>query len=584
MSKIFKFFLICNFIFFSFSISLNAEVSQEIIQETKTETSLFPIIYVAQLNPKVGDLEGNTNKIIESIKKAKEKNAKIVIFPEAIISGYPPKDFLLKHDYIEKIDEQLQRIIKETKDIFVVLGSIRKNTHKNEKELINCAVIISDGKLVGYKNKTLLPTYDVFDERRYFEPGLTQNVFEFQGKKIGILVCEDGWAHDNFEDSIYDIDPVRDLEKLKPDLVIDIAASIYHLQKREARINIFTKVAQTLKVPVILCNQIGTNDQLIFDGSSFCLNEKGELIYLLKSFEEDEKIIDLNKKNDVFTYENNLMQELHNALVFGIRDSFKKQNFKKALVCLNGDLNSSLVLCLANEALGNNEILAISMPSSASNKTTEDIIKLVQNLNVKFLNIPIDSIYNNYSNFLSPILTDKSIKESEENLQARIRGMILMDISNGLGNTVLVSACRSDLAIGNIALYGDKFCGLGVLNDVSKTLIYSLTNWINRDKEIVPKSIIEKETLINFGLNQSNSRILPSYEILDKILEAYIEENLTKEEIIKKYGFKEEIVKNVISQIHQAEYKRYQCPPGIRISRKSLLEGNYFPIVQGWIN
>ncbi|MFA6119665.1 MAG: NAD+ synthase [Parachlamydiales bacterium] len=542
------------------------------------------IIYVAQLNPKVGDLSNNTDKIIKSIHEARSKKAKIVIFPEGAICGYPPEDLLLHHDFVEQIGFQLERIIKESKDLFIVVGTIRKNNDKKGKPLFNSAAVIHNQKLLGFKDKTLLPTYDVFDERRYFEPGEKQKVFEFEGKKIGVLICEDAWAHANYQYSTYDNDPVVELEKLKPDFVINISASPYHFRKNDLRIDLFSKVAKTFKKPVIMCNQVGANDQLVFDGYSFYLSPNGELLSLAKGFEEDQMIIDTNCNYNVFKYEIDPMQELYEALILGVRDYFKKQNLKKALVGLSGGIDSALVLAIAADALGKDNVMAISMPSRFSSLSSmEDAHLLCSNLNVKLLDIPIDHLYQEYLNLLCPVFEKRPFDSTEENLQARIRGMILMGISNKLGYIVLSTGNKSELAMGYVTLYGDMCGGLGVLNDVSKTLIYSLVKWMNANKEIIPVSIINKEPSAELRPNQKDEDFLPKYSILDKILESYVEDNLTALEIVKKYNFEPDLVKDVIKKIHSAEYKRRQGPPGIKVSKIAFTKGRYFPIVQGWI-
>lgn len=543
------------------------------------------LVYLAQLNPKIGDLTHNTDKIINALQKARLEKAQIVVFPEAAISGYPPEDLLFYDDFIKKIDFELNRIVEQTKDLFVIVGTIRKNFQKNQKSLINSAAVISDKKLLGYKDKTLLPTYDVFDERRYFEPGREQKVFDFKGKKIGVLVCEDAWPHGDSALTNYDLDPVEDLKKLKPDLVIDIAASPYSYQKKELRAQIFSKVAKSLNCQTILANQVGANDQLVFDGHSMAFDKDGNLTHLAKGFVEDHLLIEIDGKTSVCKYTPDPLCELYNALVLGVKDYFRKLNLSKACVGLSGGIDSALVLCIAADALGPHNILAVNMPSRYSSLSSfEDSTKISNNLKVEMLDIPIDHMYQEYLNLLSPVFAGKSFDTTEENLQARIRGMILMAISNKLGYMVLSTGNKSEIAMGYVTLYGDMCGGLGVLNDVSKTLIYQLAKWINQKKEIIPQSIITKEPSAELRANQKDSDTLPPYDIVDKVIEGYVEDFLTVDEIVKKYNLKIELVKELVERIHSAEYKRRQGPPGIRVSKKAFTKGRYFPIVQGWVS
>jgi NAD+ synthase (glutamine-hydrolysing) len=543
------------------------------------------LVYVAQLNPKIGDISNNTDKIINAIKRARVEKAEIIVFPEAAICGYPPEDLLLYNDFVEKIEKELDRIVEESKDLFIVVGTVRKNNQKNQNSLFNTAAIICNKKLLGYKDKTLLPTYDVFEERRYFEPGKEQKVFEFKGKKIGVLICEDSWPHGSEAYAKYEIDPVLELKKINPDLMINISASPYSYQKKELRIEIFSKVAKSLKCPVIIANQIGANDQLVFDGHSMCFNKEGLLTHLAKGFIEDYIIVDLDGFSPVCKYNTQPISELYNALVLGVKDYFRKLNLSKACIGLSGGIDSALVTCIASDALGPHNVLAVNMPSRFSSLSSfEDSQKLSNNLRIEMIDIPIDHMYQEYLNLLSPIFAGKSFDTTEENLQARIRGMILMAISNKLGYIVLSTGNKSEMAMGYVTLYGDMCGGLAVLIDVTKTLVYELAKWINRKKEIIPVSIIQKEPSAELRPNQKDSDTLPPYSILDKVLEDYVEDNLSIEEIVKKYNLDLELVQEIVARIHQAEYKRRQGPPGIKVTKKAFTKGRHFPIVQGWIS
>lgn len=541
-------------------------------------------IYIAQLNPKIGDLSHNADKIIHTIKKARLEKAQIIVFPEAAISGYPPEDLLLYDDFIMTMEKELSRIVQESKGLFIIVGTIRKNHQKNQNPLFNSAAVIFDKKLLGFKDKTLLPTYDVFDERRYFEPGKDQKVFEYKDKKIGVLVCEDAWPHANELYRKYDADPVLELKKLKPDLAVNISASPYSYKKKQERIQIFSKVSKTLNCPVVVANQVGANDQLVFDGHSMAFSARGDLSRLALGFSEDHILINLNEPFLVCKYPADPLEELYGALVLGVKDYFRKLNLFKACVGLSGGIDSALVTCIAAAALGPDNVLAVSMPSRYSSLSSfEDSKKLTDNLKIELMDIPIDHIYQEYLNLLSPVFASKPFDTAEENLQARIRGMILMAISNKLGYLVLSTGNKSEIAMGYVTLYGDMCGGLGVLNDVSKTLIYRLAKWINKKKEVIPLSIIKKEPSAELRPDQKDTDTLPPYSIVDKVLEGYVEDHLGVEEVAVKYKLDLVLVKKLAERIHKAEYKRRQGPPGIRVSKKAFTKGRYFPIVQGWI-
>ena len=541
-------------------------------------------VYVAQLNPKIGNLSHNTDKILNAIDKARLEKADIVVFAEAAICGYPPEDLLLYENFVDEIQRQLQRVIEASKDLFIVIGTIRKNNEKTGNPLSNSAAVIYDKKLLGYKDKTLLPTYDVFIEKRYFKPGREQKVFEYKGKKIGVLICEDLWAYGENQQSKYSVDPVIEIQKLKPDLLISLSASPYYYEKKDIRINIFSKVAKKLNCPHIMCNQVGANDQLVFDGHSMYFDKEGKLLSLAKGFVEDHLLIDLNKPVPILTYQIDPLKDLYEALVLGVKDYFRKLNLSKALIGISGGIDSALVLCIAQDALGPHNLLAINMPSRYSSLSSlEDSHKLCDRLRIELLDIPIDHMYQQYLDLLSPIFAGKSFDTAEENLQARIRGMILMAVSNKLGHIVLSTGNKSEMAMGYVTLYGDMCGGLGVLNDVSKTLVYKLAKWINRKKEIIPSSIIKKEPSAELKANQKDQDTLPKYEIVDQVIDGYVEDHLGIDEIVKKYNLQLEIVKELVERIHLAEYKRRQGPPGIRVSKKAFSKGRFLPIVQGWI-
>ncbi len=543
-------------------------------------------VFTVQLNPVIGDIEYNTKKIFYFLQEAKEQKADVVLFPELCLCGYPPEDLLLFDSFIEKIEKSLKKIAKETKGLFVAIGCVRKNQEESGKRCFNSAAICIDGKIVGYKDKTLLPTYDVFDEARYFEEGKEQKVFEYKDKKIGVVICEDVWQHAKIGKELrYKRDPILELEKLSPDLVLNMTASPYYFQKIHLRLDIYLAAVKTLRCPMFVCNQVGSNDELVFDGYSMCIDEKEKLIYLAKGFEEEAFLIDLEEKeHKELSLSSDDLVDLYQALVCGVRDYFKKQKFTKACIGLSGGIDSALTACIAVDALGKENVLAISMPSRFSSlESMEDASEMAKNLKIRLMDIPIDHLFGDYLSYLSPILAEKTASTTaEENLQARIRGNILMTVSNKLGYIVLSTGNKSEVAMGYATLYGDMVGGLGVLIDVIKTQVYELSKWINRNKEIIPVRIIEKPPSAELRPNQKDQDDLPDYSIVDTVLLEYVENHLSVEDIVKKHKLSFELVHSLVKRIHLAEYKRRQGPPGIQVTKKAFGKGRQFPIVHHW--
>lgn len=541
-------------------------------------------LLAAQVNPTVGDLDGNAAKVLAALKRAKEKNADLILFPELVLSGYFPDDLLLDPSYIEAIWQKLQEIVPHTKGLFAAIGLPRLNPLKKEKPLYNSVAICIDGKIAGFKNKTLLPTYDVFHERRYFESDPEQPIWEYKGYKIGVTICEDAWQHTGtvgYTD--YCIDPVLELKKKKPDLVLNCSASPYYYKRTDTRQSVFQAVSKTLQCPLILCNQVGVNDQLVFDGHSLYINEKAELVSIAKGFVEDDLLVDLESKSAPCKLPENGIKDLYSALVLGVRDYFQKQGFTKAILGLSGGIDSTVTACIAVDALGASNVLALNLPSRHSSKgSVDDSEKLAQNLKIELKNISIDSLYQSYLDLLEPSFKKKPFDLTEENLQSRIRAMILMSFSNKFGHILLTTGDKSEMAMGFTTLYGDMAGGLGVLHDVTKTHVYQLARFINREKEIIPKEILDKPPSPELRDNQVASDTLPKYEILDPIIEDYIEERLSPEEIAKKRKQPLEFVEKLIHLMHAAEYKRRQTPISIRVTQKAFNKGRIVPIVQKW--
>lgn len=541
-------------------------------------------VLAVQMNPTIGDLEGNSSKVLEALDRARKKRADIVLFPEMTLTGYFPDDLLLDAAFIDRVKEHLERIEPATQGLMAVVGLPRWNPNRKEKPLYNSAAVFADGKLLGYKNKTLLPTYDVFDERRYFEPGIEEPIWEYLGHRIAVTICEDVWQHSGtVEYSSYRTDPVLELKKQRPDLVLNLSGSPYSLHRKDLRLPVFQSVARTLHCPLIFCNQVGANDQLVFDGHSFFLNEKGELVQIARGFVEEDLLVDLHPHACPCARPENGIKDLYSALVLGVRDYFHKQGFKRALLGLSGGIDSALVACIAKDALGSQHITALSLPSRYSSPASaDDAAMLAKNLEIAWREVPIDKIFQEYLDLLEPMFENRPFDETEENLQSRIRGMILMAFSNKFGAIVLNAGNKSEMAMGYTTLYGDMAGGLGVLHDVTKLNVYRLAAYVNREREIIPRQIIEKAPSAELRENQTDFDTLPRFEVLDPIIEDYIEMRLSPEEIAAKRNLPLEFILDLTSKMHLAEYKRRQAPISIRVTQKAFSKGRIIPIVQKW--
>lgn len=543
------------------------------------------IIHLVQLNPTIGDLKGNTDKIINAIRAGRAKGAGLIVFPECALTGYPPEDLLLLPHFIDETEYYLQMIVSETKGVSAIIGYPRKNPHHGEKPLYNSAAIIVDGELIGIQDKILLPTYDVFDERRYFESGNKVNLWKIFGKNVAVTICEDIWHHAGaVPQTSYKEDPVILYRDLNPDFMINISSSPYSVNKPSVRFGVCSKAAQTLKCPLYLCNQVGANDALIFDGYSIACNEDGNLIASGKGFEEDVLVIDSSQKPLLQKWKIHSDENLFKALVLGVRDYFHKQCFTSCCLGLSGGIDSAVVACIAAEALGKENVTALCMPSRFSSKSsTEDASLLAETLGIPQITISIEPLFKSFLDLLEPHFQGRPFDTTEENLQARIRGMILMAFSNKLGHVVLSTGNKSEMAMGYTTLYGDMCGGLGVLTDVTKRQVYMLANWINRQRRVIPQSILDKPPSAELRADQKDSDSLPEYAIVDAVLEDYIVDHLSPEQIADKHEYPLELVEDLIRKIHINEYKRRQSPTGLRISEKAFSKGRQFPIVQRWI-
>ena len=533
-------------------------------------------VLLAQINPIVGDIVGNRDKIVRSISDAKSQHIDLIVFPEMSLCGYPPEDLLLLPHFIDDLDRELKTIVDNTKGIAVIIGTVRRHSGLGEKILCNTAAIIANGILLGYQDKTLLPTYDVFDERRFFQPSSAIKLWSIAGKQIAVTICEDIWGHSALT---YERDPVKEIAALHPDLVVNLSASPYSVGKFAKRLHVCQEVVKTVKAPLLFCNQVGGNDSLIFDGSSLSLDAEGCLVDMGKAFKEDFLVVDLSEKKKEKTYTLNPSEELFSALVLGLHDYFRKLGFKKACFGLSGGVDSALVACIAVEALGKENVLAVLMPSRYSSPgSVTDARQLADVLGIETQEIPIEGPFQSYLDLL-----DVKQGVTEENLQARIRGMILMAISNQSGHIVLSTGNKSELAMGYSTLYGDMCGGLAVISDVTKQQVYALAHWMNRDREVIPRSTIDKAPSAELRPDQKDTDSLPDYSVVDHVLQAYIEEHQSAEQISTRFGYSKKLVVDLIRRIHLNEYKRRQSPLGLRVSEKAFSIGRRFPVVQHYV-
>ncbi len=542
-------------------------------------------IALAQLNYHIGNFDANTHKIIQSARDAYNQGAELVVFAELAVSGYPPRDFLEFDDFIQKCESQIDLIAEKCFDIPLILGAPIKNTSRKGKPLFNAAVFLFKGQK-QYFRKGLLPNYDVFDEYRYFEPAEHFDCLTFNGKRIALTVCEDLW---NVEDHpLYVKQPMEELILQKPDLMINIAASPFDYGQAEKREKVLRKNVEKYKLPLLYVNHVGAQTELLFDGGSLAMNSKGKVISRLKFFEEDIEIIDIGA--DLPKNQNSLpplpdkTERIHDALVMGIRNYFQKLGFSKAVLGLSGGIDSAVTIVLAARALGSENVHAVLMPSRfSSDHSVKDALDLAKNLGAPYQTLPINEIYNGFENELRETFAGKAFDVTEENIQARIRGVLLMALSNKFGYILLNTSNKSEAAVGYGTLYGDMNGGLSVLGDVYKTEVFELARYINRDQEIIPENTITKPPSAELRPDQKDSDSLPEYDLLDKILFSYIEQKMGPEAIIN-LGIDPQIVSRVLRLVNLNEYKRYQSPPILRVSPKAFGMGRRMPIVAKYLS
>jgi len=536
-------------------------------------------VTIAQMNPTVGDIKGNMKKMEDVLSKT---SSDLIIFPELYITGYPPRDLLERREFIKKVQKanhEVTLLSEKYPERGILFGTVLPNKNEYGKGLYNSAVLVYNGKILIEEHKSLLPTYDVFDEARYFDPSSEISTVSFKNEILGISICEDAWNDpDLWLKRNYRIDPIEILVKKGATLLINISASPFSMGKDEIRYRIIRNHALKHKKRFIFVNQVGGNDELIFDGKSMYIDENGNLIDILPSFEEFIKTIDLGLKNPVpFTPEERI-SSVYRALVLGLRDYMRKCGFKKAVLGLSGGIDSAVTCCIAVEAMGSENVLGVSMPSEYSSEgSVKDSKKLAENLGIEFKIIPITPIFRSYLSTLKEHFEGRKEDVTEENIQARIRGNILMALSNKFGYLVLSTGNKSELAVGYCTLYGDMSGGLAVISDVPKTMVYELAYYINRESEIIPEEIIKKPPSAELRPDQLDQDTLPPYDILDRILHLYLDQYCTYEEIVKE-GLDPETVRWVINAVNRNEYKRRQAVPGLKVTTKAFGAGRRMPI------
>ncbi|HZP03114.1 MAG TPA: NAD+ synthase [Terriglobia bacterium] len=540
-------------------------------------------IALAQINTIVGDFAGNVERILRYAGLARERQADLVIFPELALCGYPPRDLVEKPEFIARSERELTRLAGLLPDIPALVGYVRRSHTNQGKSVADAAALLCHDKVVLDYAKILLPFYDVFDESRYFEPGKGPAIYELAGHRLGVTVCEDVWNDKNFwKKQLYARDPVEETVRAGADILLNIASSPFSTEKIQLRHEMLRTIAIHYEVPVVYVNHVGGNDQLIFDGSSLAFNGRGELCARAKSFEEDLVIFDSESgAREIRPAPESEIDAVYQALQIGTRDYVTKCGFQRVIVGLSGGIDSSLVATLAADALRPENVLGVSMPGPYSSPgSIRDAETLARNLGIDFRVIPITSIFESYLGALDAVFAGMPRDVTEENLQARIRGNILMALSNKTGALVLSTGNKSELAVGYCTLYGDMAGGLAVIADVPKTMVYELARYVNRGGERIPRACLEKAPSAELRPNQTDQDTLPPYDVLDAILRAYVEENLSAREIAEKHQLDIELVRGTIRQVDRAEYKRQQAAPTLKVTAKAFGMGRRYPIAQ----
>jgi NAD+ synthase/NAD+ synthase (glutamine-hydrolysing) len=540
-------------------------------------------IALGQINPTVGDFSGNAAKIIRFAQQARGAGAGLILFPELSVCGYPPRDLVERSSFVERNRTTVERIAVETQGIAVVCGLVTPAEAGSGKTVMNSAALLREGRVEFIQSKMLLPTYDVFDEMRNFAPARSQQLFDFCGKRMALTICEDAWNDKHFWNrQLYTVDPVEELVRAGGNFVLNISASPFWMGKRELRRDMLAAIAKNRNVPVAMVNQVGGDDSLVFDGSSIVIAPSGSVIAQGKSFEEDLVYFDsASLSGDMHPQIAGDDASAYEALVLGTRDYVLKCGFRQAIIGLSGGIDSALTACIAVDALGTQNVIGVGMPGPYSSPgSISDARQLAANLGIRFELLSIGEIYEAACRTLAPVFAGMPPDVTEENIQSRARGLLLMSLSNKLGALVLSTGNKSELAVGYCTLYGDMVGGLAVISDVPKTLVYRLSSYVNSrsNAPIIPQPTIEKPPSAELRPDQKDSDSLPPYDVLDAILEDYVEESKSVEQISQDHNFDPALVERVIRMVARSEYKRQQAAPGIKITPKAFGYGRRFPI------
>jgi NAD+ synthase (glutamine-hydrolysing) len=538
-------------------------------------------IALGQINPTVGDFSGNAAKIIAFSRRAQTAGAGLILFPELSVCGYPPRDLVERPSFVARNRETVEEIAAETQGIAVICGLVTAAHSDTGKAVMNSAAWLIDGKVAFIQSKMLLPTYDVFDEMRNFAPAKSQELFPFCGNRMALTICEDAWNDKRFwAKRLYTVDPVESLIQAGGNFVLNISASPFWIGKREFRRDMLASIARQHKVPVALVNQVGGNDSLVFDGSSLVLNREGKVIAQGRSFEEDLIYFDSQtlsgEMHEQITGEE---ASVYAALVLGTRDYMHKCGFQRAIIGLSGGIDSALTAVIAADAVGAENVIGVGMPGPYSSQgSIDDARLLAKNLGIRFELLSINPAYEAYRGIVKDVFAGTKEDVTEENIQSRARGTLLMALSNKFGAIVLSTGNKSELGVGYCTLYGDMVGGLAVISDVPKTLVYRLSAYVNSRRVVIPQATLDKPPSAELRPDQRDSDSLPPYEILDAVLEDYVEDSQSAERIAADRGFDIRVVKRVIRMVDRAEYKRQQAAPGLKISHKAFGYGRRFPI------
>ena len=543
----------------------------------------------AQINATVGDLSGNCELIIDAYERLAAAGAELVLTPELAITGYPPQDLVFKSRFVSENLAILEKLHARVGEAALLVGFVDRNEGRG-KPFRNAAALLERGKPIRKTYKSLLPTYDVFDEERYFEPAERVEPFLVQGKKVGVTICEDIWTEHYLPRPFYDVEPVQSLVNQGAEIIVNLSSSPFSLHKPAIRYEMVAGLARAHQRPICYCNLVGGNDQLVFDGNSFAVNSAGKLIARLAAFGEDERVIDTDSSSAIEFHEGKIPEQIFAALSLGLRDYCRKCNFHSAVMGLSGGIDSAVTAVIAVDALGAENVTGVSMPSPYSSRgSIDDARALARNLGIKFLEIPITDAFRDFKSQFKEIFKGLPENETEENIQPRLRAMMLMALSNKFGHLVLSTGNKSELSVGYCTLYGDMAGGLAVISDVPKTMIYELARWINSHyaarigREVIPKSTTEKAPSAELKPDQKDQDTLPPYEILDQILQLYVEENLSARDIIAR-GFDEKTVRWVQRRVDLNEYKREQAAPGLKVTSRAFGIGRKMPIAQKYVD